>query len=586
MSEKSVGLLQTPSSVEQHGLCSLRPVLIIGSFMLLATLEGMWESMIAPVWPVEAREVLKINEVEKQLVFSCFQLAVLFSSPLFGFYGHRIGRQKLVYFGIALLCAMSFLFGWTSEFSVIFLARFTAGIGSAALWSSGFSLIAFYFPTYQSTVMGLIETAMGIGFMIGSPVGVFLYNATGEREFWIPFSFCGGMFFLSLFLLTVTLPKSSVVDAAATKISPETDPLGPPETRVSRVISPFSMGASLNTDEPDTSKSVRRGSLQRVGQPQSLRASKLAEAGVTLNPPLRRSHWATGSAIGAGVERMTAEHRAVVTAIAPEEQKHGSFVWVNPTTLLTLFSAFMIQLSWSSFQSNMEPFLSRNNATADDPRSFNLEDTQIALVLTAGATVYGICAPISGRITARFGEAVVMSIGCVVSGLGLLLTGPVPFIDTTESVHLHVGVLIFSVCLLTTGVGMVYVPALGRLLISIKYLGSEEADRLTGVVSGVFYACATTGGALGPMLSLALMSYGIPWILGVAGFIMLGLAPLNFLLNEHHTKQHMQAIAKVGEDLRSSLGFSPPQHLIQTMAPLDPVTEGAEGGRAWDEEED
>lgn len=594
-------------SVEGNGLCSLRPILIILSFMLLALLEGMWESAIAPIWPLEAKK-LGLNDAQEHIIFSCFQAAVLFSSPVFGFYGQRLGRQRLVYAGISILCTTSFVFGFWDQFGGIFASRFVAGIGSAAMWSSGFSLIALYFPINQSTVMGLVETAMGMGFMFGSPMGVFLYNVAGREIFWIPFAFCGSLFFIALCLLTITLPKSSAVDTVAKQALPELDPLKEPSDVLQSVSNSVRFGRmSLNASPESVSHSVGQASVaQSVAKPptmmsgalrnslrqpldrgvlyQSIRASKLADAGVTLNPALRRSHWATGSALGAGMERLTSDHRKVVKAVAPEEGARGSFGWINPTTLLTLFTVFVIQTSWASFQSNMTDFLSKNTA----PQDFALNSNQVALVLTAGATMYGICAPISGKMTAKYGEASVMSFGCVLSGFGLILVGPIPLIDTSFNEYLHPGVLLFSVCILTTGVGMVYVPSLSRLLISIKYLGDEEADRLTGVVSGVFYACATFGGALGPMLSLVLENaFGLPWVLGVAGMIMVGLAPFNIMLNERHTEQHMEAIQKVTDDVRSSLGFRQSNawqnDLRQTLQPnLKSVAETENGGSNWD----
>ena len=51
-------------------------------------------------------------------------------------------------------------------------------IGSAASETSSFAVVVNVFPAKAATVLGLLETAIGLGMMIGPALGGVLYEVT------------------------------------------------------------------------------------------------------------------------------------------------------------------------------------------------------------------------------------------------------------------------------------------------------------------------------------------------------------------------------------------------------------------------
>lgn len=141
---------------------------------------------------------------------------------------------------------------------------------------------------------------------------------------------------------------------------------------------------------------------------------------------------------------------------------------------------------------------------------YNLSPAAIGLVLTAVSASYAVLAPLVGSITRCLTPAKTMFIGMLLSGASFVFVGPIPFIedlvDKDSSLHLAVLVLSF----LVTGVGnaLAFIPALPKMLESVQHLGG----RVTGAVSGSFYALFSIGQTFGPFIGTLLVKFvGFQW---------------------------------------------------------------------------
>ncbi|GFO13897.1 MFS-type transporter slc18b1-like [Plakobranchus ocellatus] len=84
-----------------------------------------------------------------------------------------------------------------------FACRSVEALGLAGLLTASFAIISNEFPKYVATVFGVLETASGIGLMVGPAIGGVLYQVGG---FGLPFYTMGGLIILTGVLVFKFLP--------------------------------------------------------------------------------------------------------------------------------------------------------------------------------------------------------------------------------------------------------------------------------------------------------------------------------------------------------------------------------------------
>lgn len=97
-------------------------------------------------------------------------------SPLWGSLSDRVGRRPIILISIVLSSLGYFMLGFGSSLWLIYAARIVSGIGSANI-SAAQAYIADITPPHErAKKMGLIGAAFGLGFILGPPLGGWLYH--------------------------------------------------------------------------------------------------------------------------------------------------------------------------------------------------------------------------------------------------------------------------------------------------------------------------------------------------------------------------------------------------------------------------
>ncbi|XP_076456374.1 MFS-type transporter SLC18B1-like [Babylonia areolata] len=167
-------------------------------------------SLLAPFFPNEASKKGATQTVTG-LIFSTFELWIFVSSPVYGYFLTRIGSRFMFLSGLFTCGVCAVLFGLLDQsppgtvfVAMCFLVRTVEALGASAFITASFAIIANEFPTHVSTVFGTLETFSGLGFMLGPPLGGFLYELGG---FGVPFWVLGSLLVLCAVLIVLLLPR-------------------------------------------------------------------------------------------------------------------------------------------------------------------------------------------------------------------------------------------------------------------------------------------------------------------------------------------------------------------------------------------
>ncbi|KAK3702319.1 hypothetical protein RRG08_008707 [Elysia crispata] len=171
---------------------------------------GCGISIPAPFYPREAASK-NVSSTAVGLVFGCFQLVNFLSSLVFGQFLPDIGARVLSIAGIMVAGASSFLFGFLDQadsksmfVALSFLLRCTEGLGVSALTTASFAIVCTEFEGRVAQVYALLETAVGIGLMVGPTIGGGLFEVGG---FGLPFWVIGALIWVSGLVVFVFLPQ-------------------------------------------------------------------------------------------------------------------------------------------------------------------------------------------------------------------------------------------------------------------------------------------------------------------------------------------------------------------------------------------
>ncbi|XP_026466940.1 MFS-type transporter SLC18B1-like [Ctenocephalides felis] len=162
-------------------------------------------SVMAPFFPQEA-ERKGLTQTETGLVFSFYALVMFAASPLFGKLLPKIGARFLFLSGLFIAGGCSVVFGLLEYvedrklFMIFcFFVRGLEALGASAYSTASYVYVVACFPDNIGTVLGLLETFVGLGMSMGPAIGGFLYSLGG---FGLPFYAVG---ILTLFVVPVTM---------------------------------------------------------------------------------------------------------------------------------------------------------------------------------------------------------------------------------------------------------------------------------------------------------------------------------------------------------------------------------------------
>jgi MFS transporter, DHA1 family, solute carrier family 18 (vesicular amine transporter), member 1/2 len=156
------------------------------------------------LFPLAAHSPVTVQDEEQSaLLYGAYAISVLLVTPLFGYFGDRIGGRPTMLCGLALAGCSTLLFGVAPNFSVLLIARFFQGAASAALWTSGLALIATHYAGKRVQMLGYAFTGGTFGSVIGPIAGGWLFHAGGYK---LPFIITGILVAIDAALIAFLLP--------------------------------------------------------------------------------------------------------------------------------------------------------------------------------------------------------------------------------------------------------------------------------------------------------------------------------------------------------------------------------------------
>ncbi|ELU09605.1 hypothetical protein CAPTEDRAFT_147516 [Capitella teleta] len=210
----------TATGVWRNTTGSQKGVLVMLALTDMAVYMAL--SILAPFFPREASSK-GVSEFLSGWIFGIFSLVQCITSPLFGKLVPKLGARWTCLAGIFFAGGCTILFGFlvyiptTEDNNTMFIAfcfvlRAFMALGASANATAAFAIAAATFPDNPATVLGLLETAVGIGLMLGPALGGVLYEVGG---FMMPFLVLGSFMMLTVPISLCVLPREERSDSAS-----------------------------------------------------------------------------------------------------------------------------------------------------------------------------------------------------------------------------------------------------------------------------------------------------------------------------------------------------------------------------------
>lgn len=178
------------------------PLIILMINMFIAML-GI--GLIIPVLPEFMSMLGGSGEAGGYLV-AVFGLTQFIFSPIGGEWSDKYGRKKLIILGLIIMTVSSVIFALGTSMWMLYVSRLIGGIGAAFLIPPMMAYIA-DITTLETRGkgMGLLGSAMSLGFVIGPGVGGLLADISVRAPFYVSAAVSLVATLVSLFLLPETL---------------------------------------------------------------------------------------------------------------------------------------------------------------------------------------------------------------------------------------------------------------------------------------------------------------------------------------------------------------------------------------------
>lgn len=143
------------------------------------------------------------------LLSTVFSLAQFVMSPVLGRLSDRHGRRRIMLISIAGSTSALLLLGLATSLWMVFLARLLNGACNANVSTAHAYVADRVAPADRARYMGMMGSAIGIGFIVGPSIGGLL--STPEMPH-LPFYVGAGLSFINLLMAVFWLPESHHVD--------------------------------------------------------------------------------------------------------------------------------------------------------------------------------------------------------------------------------------------------------------------------------------------------------------------------------------------------------------------------------------
>ncbi|XP_065574100.1 MFS-type transporter SLC18B1-like isoform X2 [Artemia franciscana] len=201
-------LIPSKFSVFRHTTRKQKTALLVLCFCNFFAFSNM--SVIAPFFPQEALKK-GMSITNSGFVFSFFAMVVFIVSPFVGKVIPTIGAKFTFLIGLFIAGSCSILFGQLVKvedlysFTILSYAiRGLEAFGAACFSTASCTFISDLFPNHVSSVMGFLETFIGLGYSVGPAIGGLLYSVGGYE---LPFLVLGGCILISIPIGCCLLPS-------------------------------------------------------------------------------------------------------------------------------------------------------------------------------------------------------------------------------------------------------------------------------------------------------------------------------------------------------------------------------------------
>jgi MFS family permease len=169
-------------------------------FMVLASLDNSARAVAPPLYAVMARD-LQVAEAALGIVTAITILVVAITSLLWGFWGDRSSRKRLLLFGTLIWSSAMLATSMAQSFEQFFLGQIGMAIGIGCIASVGFSVVTDLIPPGRR---GLLMSFWALSQSSGGGLGALAGSLLGAANWRIPFmSISGaGFVFALLYLFT------------------------------------------------------------------------------------------------------------------------------------------------------------------------------------------------------------------------------------------------------------------------------------------------------------------------------------------------------------------------------------------------
>lgn len=150
------------------------------------------------------------------IVLASMEAGILLSSPLISLLLQKVGRKNFIIIGHLIMILASIGFGLLvyiendiAFFWISIGLRVCQGLGDACASIAIFSIIGTDYSEDQELYFGYLESAVGVGLMIGPVIGQLIYNVAGfEKTFYYTAAIISSSLVLQLFIIPQRLNHS------------------------------------------------------------------------------------------------------------------------------------------------------------------------------------------------------------------------------------------------------------------------------------------------------------------------------------------------------------------------------------------
>src|SRR5437016_5242543 len=153
----------------------------LGVVTLLNFLNYIDRLILAAVLP-RVKVELVLTDFQLGLLANAFLVAYFVTSPVFGVWGDRLSRPRLMAAGVVAWSVATAAAGITRNFAQLLIARACVGVGEAAYATISPALLSDYFPrSERGRAFAIFYVAIPVGSAAGFLLGGALERAFGWR---------------------------------------------------------------------------------------------------------------------------------------------------------------------------------------------------------------------------------------------------------------------------------------------------------------------------------------------------------------------------------------------------------------------